>query len=380
MKYIFTLTISQGLEDILAQELRKLQFQRVTPETGAVRFYGTLKDGYRACLWSRSASRVLLRLSRFQMQNADDLYEGISQIPWSEHLSVNGTLWVDFVGTSKFIRHTQFGARRVKDAIVDQFQKKYQVRPSVQKHNSDIRIHVHLRNGVCTVALDLCGQPLHLRTPDRELVIAPLRETLAASLLLIADWPSYAKEGFTFVDPMCGSGTFLSEAYMIANNIAPNLYRKNWGFQGWLGYESKLWNEVLEEAQDTVINNPISFRGSDISKEAIQATKKNLRSIGISNITVERKEFSNIIYEEDKGFLICNPPYGERLEEEDLTKLYRQLGDHLKQRAQGWNCFIFAPRTNLKQIGLRPDFERECHNASLLCRISRYDIHHKKPA
>jgi 23S rRNA (guanine2445-N2)-methyltransferase / 23S rRNA (guanine2069-N7)-methyltransferase len=376
MKHIFTLTISQGLEDILASELRKLQFQRVTPESGAVRFYGTIRDGYRACLWSRTASRVLLRLARFQIQSAEDLYEGISAIKWNEHMTVNGTLWVDFVGTSRVIRHSQFGARKVKDAIVDQFLLKYKMRPNVEKYNPDLRINVHLRNGVCTVAIDLAGAPLHLRTPNKELVTAPLRETLAASLLLIADWPKYAKEGYSFVDPMCGSGTFLSEAYMIANKIAPNLRRRGWGFQSWLGYDQKIWNDVLEEAKESSTpQTQISFYGSDISKESIRSTRKNLKAIGASNIKLEKKALIDTRFQESRGFLICNPPYGERMEEENLSQFYRHLGDHIKQQAKGWNCFVFAPRQNLKQIGLRPNFERECHNANLLCRIARYDIH-----
>jgi 23S rRNA (guanine2445-N2)-methyltransferase / 23S rRNA (guanine2069-N7)-methyltransferase len=290
-------------------------------------------------------------------------------------MTVNGSLWIDFVGTSRVIRHSQFGARKVKDAIVDQFQSKYNMRPNVEKYNPDLRINVHLRNGVCTVAIDLAGAPLHLRTPNREMVTAPLRETLAASLLMIADWPKYAKEGYTFVDPMCGSGTFLSEAYMMANKIAPNLKRKGWGFQSWLGYDSKVWDDVLEEAKDTLtLNSNVTFIGSDISKSAIRTTRKNLQAVGISNVQLSTKAFDQTHFKEDHGFLICNPPYGERLDTDDLSKFYRQLGDHFKQQAKGWNCFVFAPRQNLKQIGLRPDFERECHNANLLCRIARYDI------
>ena len=382
MKFRFTVTTSQGLEDVLAQELRKLGLQRVAPERGAVRFFGKLKDGYKAALWCRIGSRVLLTLKRFEGLDEDDLYTGIQEIDWLEHIAPEGSLWVDFVGGSKHLRHSQFGARRTKDAIVDQIRDKTNKRPSVEKHNPDLRINVHLRDGLFSVAIDLSGKALHWRTPGKESTEATIKETLAAALLHLADWPAQHKKGIPLVDPMCGSGTILSEAAGIARSVAPGLHRSHWGFDNWKGHDIATWNRLKQEAYDLKNANkdtPLHILGFDASRHAVRSAQANLNGLGFRDLPVKQQPFGQFTPTQNEGILLFNPPYGERLEaEENLNPLYRSIGDRLKETCDGWTCYILAPRPLLRNVGLKPFTEHPVHNGPLHCRLSGYRVYAKR--
>ncbi|MDX1654534.1 MAG: THUMP domain-containing protein, partial [Candidatus Competibacteraceae bacterium] len=239
-EYRFFATAPRGVEPLLAGELTRLELNGVEPGRGGVAFSGGMEAGYRACLWSRTAVRVLLPLGHFPIPDAEALYQGTTALPWEEHLSADGTLAVDFAGSSKAIVNSHFGALRVKDGVVDRLRQLYGRRPGVDREKPDVRINAYLHREQLTLAVDLSGEPLHRRGYRQGTVAAPLKENLAAALLLKAGWPEIAAEGGTLLDPLCGSGTLLVEAGWLALDIAPGLLREHWGFSGWLGHVPRL--------------------------------------------------------------------------------------------------------------------------------------------
>ena len=372
MKHHFIATCSLGFEEVLCKELRRLNIQHVKADIGTVRFQGPLRDGLRACLWSRLASRVLLRIHRFQGLSQDDLYEGIYDIPWEDHITPNGRLWIDFIGYSKQLRHSQFAARKAKDAIVDRFRDRCGTRPSVDK-DADLRIHVHLKHGVFTVSIDLCGQPLHLRTPDRRISDAPLKETLAAALLHMSGWIKGYSKGLPLVDPMCGSGTIALEAIGIACNAAPNLYRSSWNFQRWLGHQPDIWKEIVEHAYDTRRPEPeADIYASDIDANAINACKFNAQKQNLPPPQLTCQPLKSLLPPTNTaGFIITNPPYGERIgSHAHVEQLYAELGAQLLL-FQDWRAFLLCPPNELYQhTGFARRGERHTvRNGQIKCRF-----------
>jgi 23S rRNA (guanine2445-N2)-methyltransferase / 23S rRNA (guanine2069-N7)-methyltransferase len=376
MSLTFTVTTGRGGEEILVQELRRMGLQRVVPEHGAVRFLGSLRDGLRACLWSRTGSRVLLRLARFDAGNAEALYDGVAAIPWTDHISPSGTLRVDFVGSSRTIRDERFGALKTKDAVVDSIRARAGRRPDVARDEPDVVINVHLRNNVATVSLDLSGEALHLRTPGRRAGATPLKENLAARMLLLADWPRRARAGEPFVDPMCGSGTIVLEAAGIALDVAPGLARSRFGFTRWLGRDDAAWSSLVAEAKErrrAAAGRAVVLRGSDIDARAVAAARENARSLGLgSAVRFERASLEDLRPPGERaGLLVTNPPYGERVDTiEAAATLYETLGDVLRQRMLGWDAFVLAPAGRLaKALGLRPRARHILFNGPLECRL-----------
>ena len=390
--HTFQAIVSRGAEEACAQELRQLGLQRVVAERGAVRFLGPLADGYRACLWSRIASRILLRLERFHATTPDDLYAGIHRLDWADHLSAGGTLWVDFVGTSKQLRHTNFSAQRTKDAIVDRLRTPSGVRPSVQRESPDLRLHLHLGDGAVTVSVDLSGEALHWRTPDRRMTEAPLKETLAATLLGLADWRRLARRDAPLVDPMCGSGTVLLEAAGIAADVAPGLQRvpAQWGFTRWRGHAVDTWRALLAEARERQAAGrarPVQVWGSDMDVEALDVTWHNARQLGLEGaIRLKRAPVSALRPPPgttQPGVVVTNPPYGARLGESEaaVADVYRQLGDALRWEMLGWSAYVLAPAGPLSHaVGLRTRQRHILHNGPLECRLLVFDIHPEAPA
>jgi 23S rRNA (guanine2445-N2)-methyltransferase / 23S rRNA (guanine2069-N7)-methyltransferase len=371
----FTVTTSRGCEDVLALELKRMGLQRVVPERGAVRFLGSLRDGLRACLWSRVGSRVLLRLARFEAMSADALYEGVAAIPWQDHLSPDGTLRVDFAGTSRAIRDERFGALKTKDAVVDVLRARTGRRPSVDRDEPDLAIHVHLRNNVATVSIDLSGAALHLRTPGRRAGPAPLKETLAATVLLLADWPRRARAGEPFVDPMCGAGTIVLEAAAIAHDLAPGLGRKHWGFTRWLGQAESIWSELVAEAEErrrAGRDRPAVIHGSDADGRAVGLARENAKRLGLERVAFERRPLERLRPVGDRpGLVATNPPYGERLGSVDeAIALSRALGDALRRHMLGWDAFVLAPVGPIaRSLGLRIAARHVVYNGPIECRV-----------
>lgn len=379
-------TCSRGLEPLLEAELRALGLPRVRPLRGAVLFGAGLADGYKAALWSRLASRVLFELSRFRCPHADALYDGIIEIDWEQHLAPTGALAVDFVGGSASIRHNQFGARRVKDAIVDQIRDRHGVRPDVDLVRPDLRINVHLDGRHATVCVDLSGAPLHERGFQRRALEAPLKETLAAALLAIAGWTPDVAATTPLVDPFCGSGTFLIEAAMIGADMAPGLARTRWGFSRWRGHDRALWAGLLEEAgarAEVGRARPLALYGSDIDGEALAAARHNARSAGFGDvIKLARRDVSAAKPPPgDPGVLITNPPYGTRLEDEETADaVVRQLGDVLRHEFLGWTAYVLVGSTRqAKALGLRPARRHEVRNGPLDARLLEVPIADRAP-
>ncbi|MCL4126756.1 UNVERIFIED_CONTAM: hypothetical protein GTU68_062297 [Idotea baltica] len=375
----FVVTCPKGLEGLLRDESSSLGLLSVREQVSAVKGTAALEVGYRLCLWSRLANRVLLVLKRFPVQDVDDLYQGIQNISWSEHLDVNGYFSVEFSGKIPSINNTYFGALKVKDAIVDQFRETKGARPSVDKTSPDIRIHVHLEKHTAVVSIDLSGRSLHQRGYRLQKGDAPLKENLAAALLIRSNWMEIAKQGGALADPMCGAGTFLIEAAKMAADIAPNLSREDWGFTHWLQHESAVWRGVHDEASSRAAKGlsqtPVWIRGYEADPRLIQPARNNIERAGLSDwIKIYQGELATFEPHPDrnqKGLIICNPPYGERLgDEASLLYLYQNLGKCLRENCLGWSAAIFTGNTALgKRMGIRSHKQYSFWNGALPCKL-----------
>ncbi len=381
----FIATCSRGLEPILEDELRELGLPRVRSLRGAVLFGATLADGYRALMWSRCASRVLAELTRFPCADADALYDGARAVDWLDHLDPDKTFAVDFVGRSSQIRHSKFGAYRVKDAIVDTFMDRLGRRPDVDAKEPDLRLHAHLNRNQVTLAVDLAGVPLHERGLSRTALEAPVKETLAASLLRIAGW--HRDTTRPLVDPMCGSGTFLLEAGMLARDFAPGLARERWGFDGWKQHDPGLWKAQLDEAVErgaAGADRPVALYGSDRDGLALQATHQNLVAADLDDtVKLARRDVSDAHAPEGEGpgLVVTNPPYGTRLGTQDeAARVMRDLGHALRRRFLGWTAWILVGSPQqARALGLRPAARHEVRTGPLDARFLEVPIADRAP-
>lgn len=378
-RYELFLTCPKGLEGLLLEEAGNLGLEEVREHTSAIRGVAEMETAYRLCLWSRLANRVLLVLKRFPIQDAESLYEGVLEVDWYEHLEPNGSLAVEFSGNGSGIDNTHFGALKVKDAIVDKLRQKDGTRPSIDKLNPDMRVHLRLDRGEAILSLDLSGHSLHQRGYRLQQGAAPLKENLAAAVLLRAGWPRIAAEGGALADPMCGVGTFLVEAAMIAADIAPNLKRELWGFSHWLGHVPALWKKLHAEAEQRATEGlakpPLWIRGYEADPRLIQPARNNIERAGLSHwIKVYQGELATFEPRPDqnqKGLVICNPPYGERLgDEASLLYLYQNLGERLRQACLGWEAAVFTGAPDLgKRMGIRSHKQYAFWNGALPCKL-----------
>ena len=348
---------------------------------GGVHFTTSQKGMYQALLHSRLASRILLPLITTKIFSDTDLYSSIVSYNWLELFDARDTFFVDFNGTNQDIRHTQFGAMRVKDGIVDYFERKGFARPTVDKIQPDVRLHVYLDRETVVISLDLSGDALHLRGYREETGKAPLRETLAAAIILRSGW----KKGTPLVDPMCGSGTLLIEAAQMQANIAPQLNRKKWGFDFWKGHQPELWQEVVTEAQQAVNTeqNIANFFGFDLDHRVLQKAKQNAKNAGVDHLIHFQQgdiaALKNPVTEQ-AGTVVCNPPYGERLGTTPaLIALYSVFGQRLKQQFSGWNASIFSGEPELLNcLRLRSSRQFKAKNGPLDCVQKNYLISERK--
>ncbi|KIU42778.1 50S rRNA methyltransferase [Pseudomonas putida] len=373
------LTCPKGLEGLLAEEARGLGLEDVREHTSAIRGEADMETAYRLCLWSRLGNRVLLVLKRFNMKNADDLYDGVNAVDWQDHLEATGSLAVEFSGHGSGIDNTHFGALKVKDAIVDKLRNAAGERPSVDKLNPDLRVHLRLERGEAILSLDLSGHSLHQRGYRLQQGAAPLKENLAAAVLIRAGWPRIAAQGGALGDPMCGVGTFLVEAAMIAADIAPNLRRERWGFSAWLGHVPALWRKLHDEAKARaeagLARPPLWIRGYEADPRLIQPGRNNVERAGLSDwIKIYQGEVGSFEPRPDqnqKGLVICNPPYGERLgDEASLLYLYQNLGERLRQACLNWEAAVFTGAPDLgKRMGIRSHKQYAFWNGALPCKL-----------
>ncbi|MCQ4313381.1 bifunctional 23S rRNA (guanine(2069)-N(7))-methyltransferase RlmK/23S rRNA (guanine(2445)-N(2))-methyltransferase RlmL [Pseudomonas stutzeri] len=373
------LTCPKGLEGLLLEEAVGLGLEEAREQTAAIRGFAGMEVAYRLCLWSRLANRVLLVIDRFATENAETLYDGVHRIDWSEHLEATGSLAVEFSGHGSGIDNTHFGALKVKDAIVDRLRTASGERPSVDKLNPDLRIHLRLDRGQAVLSLDLSGHSLHQRGYRLQQGAAPLKENLAAAVLIRAGWPRIAASGGALTDPMCGVGTFLIEGAMMAADIAPNLRRERWGFSAWLGHVPAIWNRLHAEAQARaeagLARKPLWIRGYEADPRLIQPAKNNIERAGLASwIRVYQGDVATFEPRPDqnqKGLVICNPPYGERLgDEASLVYLYQNLGERLRQACLGWESAVLTSAPDLgKRMGIRSHKQYAFWNGALPCKL-----------
>lgn len=383
----FFATTARGTEELLATELKGCGATAAEAQRAGVAFEGKLEVAYRACLWSRVASRILMPLGSFAATSPPVLYDRVRRIRWHEHLGPKQTLAVDFASSESEINHSHFGAQKTKDAIVDQIRERLGSRPSIDTRHPDIRVNVYMHQNQATVSLDLSGESLHRRGYRQERGIAPLKENLAAAILMLGDWPRLASLGAPLLDPMCGSGTLPIEAALIAANIAPGRLRSAYGFLGWGQHDAALWKRLLQDAHAVEVRDRKRLPrivGNDAAAGAVRAALSNVERAGLSGLVhIEKREFDQCeappdIDGETRGLFVANPPYGERLGEvEELTALYARIGDILRHRFLGWKGLVLTANAKLaKRIGLRPARRHTVYNGALECRLLEIPVSH----
>ena len=383
MKQLFA-TTARGFEELLKVELTELGATECKIAQGGVHFQADDDTLYRSLLWSRLASRILLPIVNGKVYSDLDLYSIVTGQDWLSYFDEKTTFFVDFNGTNQEIRHTQFGAMRVKDAIVDYFERQGKARPNVDKDYPDVRVHVYLNKEELVVSLDLSGEALHLRGYREDTGQAPLRETLAAAIVLRSGW----KKGTPLVDPMCGSGTLLIEAAQMEAQIAPQLYRLHWGFDCWKGHNQDAWDKVKAEAvqqAETYFNqNPKPhFYGFDLDHRVLKKAQKNAQNAGVAHL-IQWKQGDVAALKnpspDEVGTVICNPPYGERLGTTPaLIALYSLFGQRLKNEFGGWNASIFSSESTLLDcLRMRSHRQFKAKNGPLDCVQKNYQISERK--
>jgi 23S rRNA (guanine2069-N7)-methyltransferase / 23S rRNA (guanine2445-N2)-methyltransferase len=396
---VFFAACPLGLSEVLSDELRSFGAEDIEPQPGGVGFEGPLEVAYRACLLSRVANRVLLRLARFPLASTDDIYAGALSVDWNEQLRRDASFIVGVSGRHHSVRHSRFAAQRVKDAIVDQCRDLEGWRPRVDLERPDLRLQLRLGASVGMLGIDLSGASMHRRGYRGPHAPAPLKENLAAGILLLAGWPGLASQGVPFCDPMCGSGTLVIEAALMAAKRPPRTPKERLGSEAWRGHDEKAWTHVRKEVQAMDWEKTVPpILGYDQSVEAVRAAKKGAALAGVEDLVrfavrpLAAQSAASLGIEEEpapgsedtslrpeglpSGLLVTNPPYGERLgEEAELPALYGSLGDVLKRGFPGWRAAVLAGNRKLeKRIGLKPDAWIDLMNGAIPCRLVSYAI------
>ena len=363
----------KGLEQVLAKELVELGANNVQIERRAVSFTGDKRMLYMANFCLRTASRILVPITQFKARHTDDIYEQVKHIDWSEYMTTQMTFQIDATVYSDYFRHSQFVTYRVKDAIVDWWMERGGVRPSVKLTNPDLYLNVHIGGDIVTISLDSSGESLHKRGYRVANTQAPINEALAAGMLLLAGWNGQSD----FYDPMCGSGTLLIEAAMIARNIAPGIYRKGFAFEKWANFDADLFEDVYsDDSREREFEHKIY--GSDAGFYAVQTATKNIESAGLQrDIEVKQirvQELRLADQDTDGALVMINPPYGERLaQDKDVLNLYKDMGTALKHQFSGATAWIISSNDEaLKCIGLRPAKRVRLVNGDLDCWFNQY--------
>ena len=362
-----------GFEELLAKELQILGAQNIEIGTRAVSFKGDKGFMYKANLSLRTALKILKPIYQFKASNEQSLYKGIQGIDWSTYLNDKQTFVIDTTIHSDYFKHSQFVSQKAKDAIVDQFREKTGVRPSIDKDFPDIKIHIHIDRDQCTVSLDSSGESLHQRGYRTATNIAPINEVLAAGILLLSGWDGSSD----FIDPMCGSGTLLAEAAMIACNIPANINRKEFAFEKWNDWDNDLFDQIIDALLKRTKEFRYTITGFDKAPSAVQKAKDNIRNANLDEYVIIHQANFFDSKKENLGplHMVFNPPYGERLDI-DMERFYRELGDTLKNNYPNTNTwFITANLEALKFVGLRPSRKIKLFNGSLEARLVKYEMY-----
>jgi putative N6-adenine-specific DNA methylase len=364
----------QGLEDVLAEELRLIGAENISTAYRSVSFEGDLKVMYRANYECRTALRILLPIANFTVRKDIHLYNDIQRIDWSQYMTVDNTFAIDSAVHSEYFSHSKYVALKCKDAIADQFRMKTGKRPNVEVSKPDLRIHIYINEDFCEVALDSSGESLHRRNFNRETLEAPLNEVLAAGLVKLSGWQGDRD----FIDPMCGSGTILLEAAMIARNIPALHKRRYFGFLFWKDFDKNLWETVQKEAESRILPAAkCKIIGYDKNFQAVKYAERNASSAGLTkDIKIERLSFELHEAPENPSVIVTNPPYDERIRVEDTIDFYAMIGDVLKQKYKGCEAWIITGNLDAaKFIGLRPSKKKDMNNGGLACKLLKFEMY-----
>jgi putative N6-adenine-specific DNA methylase len=372
-KMLYTTKTLAGMEELLQQELVVLGAQNTQLLKRAVAFEGSKELLYRANYSCRTALRILVPVKTFTITKQEDLYENIKAISWEDYLEGSGTLAVDAVNSTSVFTNSQYVALKTKDAVADRFRERTGSRPSVDLDDPDLRINIHIYKETCNVSLDSSGSSLHKRGYRKLTGPAPLNEVLAAGLVQLSGW----NKTVPLYDPMCGSGTILIEAAMLARNIPSGYFRPVFGFQRWKDFDEKLWNLVKEEENAKITDASVRISGSDKSSRAVETALGNIAFAKLENtIRVTAAAFEYTAPTGDPGVIICNPPYDERLPVDDIIAFYKQIGDILKRNYKGYEAWIISSDLRaLKFIGLHPSKKITVFNGPLECRFVRFTLY-----
>jgi len=360
-----------GLEEVLANELKNLGAQNIKIQNRAVSFKGDTGFMYKANLNLRTCLRILKPIQTFQAHNEQELYKNIVKINWEKYLGLKNTFATHATTNSEAFNHSKYASLLVKDGIADYFRNKYEKRPNVDPEDPDISINLHINKHTCTVSLDSSGESLHKRGYKLDTIIAPMNEVLASGLILLSGW----NKKDNFHDPMCGSGTLLIEAAMIAYNIPANIFRNKFGFENWKDFDV----ELFEKIKDVSLNKEVDFNGTitggDNFQKAIRTTRKNIENaLMFENIKVKNEDFFETSIQEN-SFVIFNPPYGERIEL-GINEFYEKVGDSLKNNYKNCTVWIISSDLeNLKMIGLKPTQKINVMNGNLKCSFREFKIY-----
>lgn len=361
----------QGLEEVLAQELTELGANNIQIGRRMVSFTGDKEMMYRANFCLRTAVRVLKPIKHFKAADANDVYDAVKTINWEEYLDNTTTFAVDSVVFSQEFRHSKFVSYKVKDAIADYFRETTGQRPNIRITNPDVRLNIHIAENDCTLSLDSSGESLHLRGYRVGSGEAPINEVLAAGLIKLSGWDCESD----FIDPFCGSGTLLVEAALIARNIYPGIFRKEFGFEKWKDFDRDLLDHIYnDDSQERDFNHKIY--GYDLNLRAVEMAQANAKSAGVADcVVVEQRDVKDFVQPEEKSLMITNPPYGERITSPDLLGLYRTIGERLKHQFVGGEAWVISYKQEcFEQIGLKPSFKIPLYNGSLDCEFRKYQI------
>jgi len=378
-------TAPVGAASVLAEELAQFGATDIRERSHDVKFQGTLEVGYRACLWSRTATRVLLSLGSIDAGSSKGLYEAVKRIDWREHLRPHATLACDCSGGNESIRHTIYGSQLLKDAVCDNLRDSTGERPNIKPERPDVLLHLHVEGPTALLSVDFSGESLHRRGYRTEGGRAPLKENVAAAVLLRAGWPSVCEHRGLLLDPMCGSGTFLTEAALIAADAAPALDRDYFGFTGWGGHDAELWERLRAEARERRAARTARrcILGSDADADAVRMTIVNAEHAGVADwLHVEKRALSEAVRPRaanglgDVGLIVTNPPYGERIgAESGLPALYSELGSTLRNRFQGWQAAILTGNPPLaRNLGVYAKRTHRFFNGTIECRLLRFEL------
>lgn len=364
-----------GLEDILADELLKLGARQIEKHNRAVSFVGDTGFMYKANLCLHTALRILVPMHSFRVRNEQDLYREIYDMNWQQYLGPDDTLAVNVSLNSDLFTHSMFLAQKTKDAIVDQFRDRHGRRPSVDLENPTLRIHLHVNKDQCLVSFDSSGESLHKRGYRDQTNLAPINEVLAAGMIKLTGWDGQSN----FVDPMCGSGTLLIEAALIAQRIPPGYYRKSFGFMRWKNYDQSLWEKILDSALGRIREGraPVLY-GGELSKNVARKAIVNIHEAKVDDIIkIEVSPFADLPVPAGQGILLMNPPYGERMDkEDDIIAFYKSIGDTLKKKWSGYNAWLITSNMEAaKAIRLNPSRKVKLFNGSLECRLLKFELY-----